>query len=63
MLAKYDDENLALRRQFIGNIPYLRDIDSKIIDRLVTHMKQHIFHQDEVVLQQGHCSDKIMIII
>ena len=39
-MSKYNDEYMVQRRQFIGNIPYLRGLDTHILDRIVYLMKE-----------------------
>lgn len=63
VIAKYDDENMNMRRQFVRNIPYLENVDFQLVDKLVMLMEQHIYHKGEVILQQDFYSDKIMIIL
>jgi hypothetical protein len=62
--VSYNDENFALRRMFVYNIPMLRNAEKGIIDKCVTLLRSEFYPKDEIVLRSKiRENDKIFILL
>ena len=59
----YDDEDMMLRKQFVGNIPYLKSVSFEMVNKIVTLMRTRKFLYGNNVLAHGNYSKYIMIIM
>ena len=42
-MLTYNDEDMLQKKQFVNNIPYLRDLDEKTIHRILYLMKEQVY--------------------
>lgn len=62
-LFYYEDENMVMRRQFVANIPYFRNLSEESVDQITFLMEQQNYRKGEVILSQDEFSDCIMVVM